>query len=651
MEKNELKVLKLLSDKYPNMSSALAEVINLTAISSLPKGTEHFMSDLHGEEEAFNHIMNNCSGVIKEKIQLVFKDEMSDKEKQTLATLIYYPKEKLKEIKSKSHDLSKWYKGTIIALVEICKIMSSKYSRSRVRKLLPTGYEWLMDELLHADHINLNREEYNEKIIDTIISLERQDSFIVTMATLIKNLAVDRLHIVGDIFDRGGHPDAIIDLLMRAHSCDVQWGNHDIVWMGASSGSLACIANVLNLSLSYNNVEVLEVGYGISLRPLATFAKETYDDVSCFLPKGTSLTENEIEMAQMRKAIAVIMFKLEGEVIMRNDNFEMSDRLLLNNIDFENGEILLSGKKYPLLDKNFPTINRSNPYELSKEENQVISKLAQSFSHSERLKTHIRFLYEKGAIYAIINNNLLYHGGIPIEADGSFSVFKTDESAELAGKAFMDYCDKMARLAFYSKEGSKEKLKGQDFCWYLWCGKKSPLFGREKMTTFERLLIEDKATHVEKKNAYYSLYDDENTFYKIAKEFSLCEKGSHIINGHVPVKSLEGESPLKANGRIIVIDGGFCKAYHKETGIAGYTLIYNSWGMRLSAHTPFTSKESAIKNNEDIHSTVNVFERLSERITIAETDTGKEIADDIEDLKKLAMAYKNGEIKENTKST
>ncbi len=648
MEQDKLKLLNLLKEKYPNIDKASAEIINLSAIRSLPKGTEHFMSDLHGEYCAFNHIINNCSGVIKEKIDMVLSKEMTEKARQTLATLIYYPREKLEEIKKQEENLADFYRVTINQLIKVCQTISSKYSRSRVRKILPTGYDWLLDELLHADHVNINREAYYENIIDTIVSVGREDSFIITISEAIKALAVDRLHIVGDIYDRGRKPDKIIDLLINHKSCDIQWGNHDIVWMGACSGSLPCIANVLNLSLSYNNIDLLEIGYGISLRPLANFASSTYKNVNRFLPKGVSLTENQIEMAQMRKAIDIIMFKLEGQAILRNPHFNMQDRLLLNKIDFENGTIELDGKTHPLLDTHFPTIDKDDPYKLSSEEELVMQKLHANFVHSNRLKKHIRFLYEKGSIYLVYNKNLLFHGAIPMNKDFTFCSFTSKTGEVFKGKDYLDYCDKMARQAHYAKSNTKEKLEGQDFCWYLWCGSISPLYGRAKMTTFERLLIEDTLTHKEKKNDYYSIYNDKKTFEVIAKEFNLDKDLSHIINGHVPVKSIEGESPLKANGKIIVIDGGFCQAYHKTTGIAGYTLIYNSWGLRLSAHTPFTSKMDAVKNNIDIHSTVTVFERSSKRITISETDIGKNLEEDINYLKMLVKAFLDGTIKESS---
>ncbi len=641
----DIKYLKLLSEKFPTIQSASNEIINLKAITSLPKGTEHFMSDLHGEEEAFNHIMNNCSGVIKEKIDMLFGHTISKADRENLATLIYYPKEKIKHTQEQNINLEDFYRVRMHQLIKIYRLITSKYSRSHVRKALPIDYQWILDELIYIDNNGMDRTNYIEGIIESIIQTDGADQFIQAVATAIKNLAVDSLHIVGDIFDRGSHPDTIIDLLMARKKVDVEWGNHDIVWMGACSGSLACIANVLNLSLTYNNTEVLELSYGISLRPLAMFAKKTYQNVNCFLPKGQSTDESEIELAQMRKAIAIIMFKIEGQTIMRNKNFNLESRLLLDKINYDTGEIQISGNTYKLLDNHFPTIDNENPYLLTEEEEYVMNKLKTSFMHSEKLHNHINFLYEHGSIYLVRNDNLLYHGCIPLDENGDFVQFDTLEGM-VYGKSYMDYCDKIARQAFFTKHQSLKKQKAQDFMWYLWCGASSPLFGRDKMRTFERLLIADKKTHIENKNSYYKLYDKKETFDKIAKEFNLQGDHAHIINGHMPVKEIEGENPLKAGGKIIIIDGGFCKAYHKTTGIAGYTLIYNSYGMRLSAHTEFMSKEDAVENNADIHSTVNIFEHLQERIKVSDTDIGKELENSINDLTELVQAYRNGDVKQ-----
>ncbi|MEG1520013.1 MAG: fructose-1,6-bisphosphatase [Clostridia bacterium] len=640
-----MKILKILSEKYPTIQSASTEIINLNAICCLPKGTEHFLSDLHGEKDAFSHIINNCSGVIREKIDMLFDKSLSHLERTELATLIYYPKEKLEEIKEKIIDINPWYKATLTRLIAVCRLVASKYTRSKVRKSLPPDFEWVLDELLHADHVGLNRELYYEEIVNTIVNLSRAESFIIALSTTIKTLAVDTLHIVGDIFDRGTHPDGIMDLLIAHHSCDVQWGNHDILWMGACSGSLAYIANVLNGSLTYNNTEALESSYGISLRPLLTFAKETYKNATCFQTKGDISDENELELALMRKAIAIIMFKLEGEIILRNPDFQMQDRLLLNKINYVDGTICLNDKTYKLKDFEFPTIDPADPYKLTVAEELLIRKFQIAFTHSEKLQKHINFLYNHGSMYLIYNNNLLYHGCVPMTDDGEFMTLEIG-GKKLFGKALFDFCDKTARLSYYAKSGSDEKKFARDFMWYLWCGSVSPLFGKYRITTFERLLIDDPETHVEKKNAYYKLYNNFETFKKIAKEFNLSPNFSHIVNGHVPVKSLEGENPIKAGGRLIVIDGGFCKALQPQTGIAGYTLIFNSYGLKLLAHTPFESKEKAVKENVDIHSQVNVFDLAGRRITVAETDTGKKLRETIDDLTKLVQAYQSGVLKE-----
>lgn len=645
MNESELKVLKLLSEKYPNIQSASTEIINLNAICHLPKATEHFLSDIHGEKVAFFHIMNNCSGVIKEKIDALFEKSMTKDKRAILATLIYYPKEKLKEIESSLSSINDWYKVTLYELIDVCRSCASKYSRSKVRKSLPKGFEWSIDELLHPSIQGDNHEQYYETIIDSIIELGEADSFIVALSDTIKRLAVDKLHIVGDIYDRGPHPDDIMDLLLTHHSVDIQWGNHDIVWMGAGAGSSACIASVLNTSITYRNTEALESGYGISLRPLANFAKSTYKSAECFMAKGEKNDENELELALMKKAIFIILFKLEGQLIKRNPQYEMEDRLMLDKIDYEKGTITLKNNTYKLKDCDFPTIDPKNPYNLTMGEQILISKLKNAFLRSEKLQKHISFLYSVGGMYLVYNNNLLYHGCVPLDKDGNFLKVKTSKGIKY-GKDFYDYCDNKARTAFYAPYGSDEKNNALDFMWYLWCGKSSPLFGKDKMATFERLLIDDPETHVENKNPYYKYYNSYDTFRKIADEFNLRQDFSHIINGHVPVKSKNGESPIKADGRLIVIDGGFCKAYQTETGIAGYTLIFNSYGLRLAAHTPFNDKEQAIKENLDVHSQVNVLDKALKRITVGETDVGQSLKSTILDLNKLVDAYRNGVIKE-----
>lgn len=646
-----LKYLQLMAEKYPTIQDVATEIINLQAIMNLPKGTEHFMSDLHGESEAFIHILNNCSGVVREKIDIIYGHTIPVKDRAELATLIYYPAQKLELVKRETPEgeLDDWYRITLQRLIEVARFVATKYSRSRVRKRLPHGFSYIIDELLNTNYDERNKELYYEKIISTIIDIDRGDAFICALAKLIKTLAVDTLHIIGDIFDRGPRPDIIMELLMKHHSVDIQWGNHDVLWMGAAAGSEACIAYVLNNSMAYNNLDLLEDVYGINLRQLAVFAGDTYAPSKVFEPKdyGDVKVSNKdiLLISQMRKAIAIILFKLEGQVIMRHPEYDMEDRLLLNMIDYEKGTILLDGKEYPLLDHDFPTIDPADPYRLTDEEQDVIENLRRSFTRCEKLQSHIRFLYAKGGLYRCHNSNLLFHGCIPLNADGSFTEVDID-GHRLKGKAYIDYAEILVRRGYFASKHSEERRKGEDFIWYLWCGKNSPVFGRNRMTTFERLLIADESTWDERKNPYYQYSSDEAVCIKILREFGLSEEHSHIMNGHVPVRTKDGESPIKANGRLVLIDGGFCKAYHPRTGIAGYTLIYNSQGMRIVAHEPFDSVEKAIKENKDIHSTSTVFESLHTRIKIADTDTGRGIKQRIAELSALLEAYRAGIVKE-----
>ncbi len=654
--KENLHYLQILANQYPSIEAASTEIINLQAYLNLPKGTEHFMSDLHGEYEAFLHILNNASGAIKEKVDILFSNTLSSKERAVLATLIYYTEAKLKEIKEEipAAEMPEWYKITLNRLMEICRLVASKYTRSKVRAALPKGYEHIIDEMLNTNYDALNKEQYYENIISTIIDIDRADEFIIAVCHTIKRLIVDRLHIVGDIFDRGMRPDIIMDSLMAHHRVDIQWGNHDILWMGAAAGSRTCIANVLNNCITYNNLEVIETGYGISLRPLALFASECYrhSDLSCFMPRvpnEENYNPRDLKQAaQMHKAIAIILFKLEGQTILRNPSFHMKDRLLLDKINYETGTIFINGQNYKLLDCDFPTIDRDDPYRLSEEEADVMSQLRFSFQHSEKLQRHVKFLYSKGGMYLCCNQNLLFHGCIPLNEDGSFTEFDADGKM-LAGKAFIDYTEEMARQGYYARPDSPERQKGKDFLWFLWCGSDSPLFGRSRMTTFERLLIGDPALCEEKKNPYYIYNSSEDTCLRILREFGLSGEYCHIINGHVPVRSKDGENPIKANGRLIVIDGGFCKVYHPKTGIAGYTLIYNSHGIRITSHEPFAGINDAIRCNKDILSTSVIFETRDSRIKIADTDDGARIRADIQDLKMLLAAFRAGLIKENHK--
>ena len=653
----ELKFLKQLSKEYPTIAAASGEIINLQAILKLPKPTEHFMSDLHGESEAFTHILSNASGVIKEKVDRVLADTMSAEERAEFATLIYYPAQKLAQLKPKQQDLEAWYRITLYRMIDVCRMASSKYTRSFVRKRLPHDFAYIIDELLHAHFEDHDKENYYERILSSIIDIGRAEDFIIAMAELIKRLSVFKLHIVGDIFDRGARPDIIIDELMSHHSVDIQWGNHDVQWMGAAAGSPVCIAGVIHITLSYNNLETLEDGYGINLRPLSLFAEEFYNDtdVSNFMPKnvpdGEYTPRDLMRVARMHKAIAMILFKLEAEVISRNSGFEMDGRSLINKIDFTTQRIVLGGKEYSLNDCDFPTVDPQNPTKLTAEEKDVMQKLCQSFEESERLQRHIRFVYAKGSVYKIENNNLLFHGAIPFNTNGSFSQTTVGDKT-YHGRSWMDFCERMARQGYFAPKNSIARRMGQDFLWYLWCGKNSPIFGRDKMSTFEQLFIDDADIKLEQKNSYYEFIESpdaavaERTALKIFDEFGLDGTHSHIINGHVPVRAADGETPIKANGRVIVIDGGFCKAYHTKTGIAGYTLVSSSRGLSLRSHGEFESTQQAILDNIDILSTVNVFETNERRIRVEDTDEGTRLQGQIEDLKKLLCTYADGTIKE-----
>ncbi len=656
-----LEYLKLLSRQYPNVQSACTEIINLRAIQNLPKGTEHFLSDVHGEFEAFQHILNSASGVVRVKIDELLGSTVPRADRDQLATLIYYPEEKLEEIERETEDMREWYRITFHRLIDLCCLVSAKYTRSKVRKAMPKEYAYIIDELIHT-HYEKNEADkrgYYENIINTIIDLDRASNFLIQLCELIKRLAVDHLHLVGDIFDRGPGADIIMDSLMKYHSVDIQWGNHDILWMGAASGSRTLVATVLANSLRYNNLEVIETGYGISLRPLSVFADEFYRkrDISCFEVKITKEDEDSVTdrdkllCARMNKAISMILFKLEGQKIKRNPSFGMDDRLLLDKIDYGNKTVSIGGVSYPMLDTDFPTVDPADPYALTPEEDALINTLTRSFRHSEKLQRHVRFLYSKGSLYRICNGNLLFHGCIPMREDGSFMEFSIGHGCDgLSGKRFLDYADRVARRAYYNRPGSPERQQGMDFLWWLWAGRNSPIFGRDRMTTFERRFIADASTHAEPKNAYYTLYNDPAVCEGILKEFGLEGPHCHIINGHVPVKSKKGESPVKGGGRLVVIDGGFCKAYQKTTGIAGYTLIYNSSCFRLVAHEPFVGRAAAIRKNYDIASTTQVFERLESRAMILQTDIGRKLQGQIDELIDLVAAFRSGAIVESHKA-
>ncbi len=648
--KDNIKYLKLLSKQYPTISQASTEIIKLESILNLPKGTEHFLSDVHGESEPFVHVLKNGSGVVKRKIEELFGDSLMESEKKTLATLVYYPEQKLEIVLKEEQNINDWYRVTLHRIVELCRYASTKYTKDKVRKYLPKEFAHIIEELLNTDCNIDHKKKYYQQIINTIIEIDRSKEFIIAISKLIQRLVVDRLHIIGDIYDRGPRPDIIIDTLMDYHSVDIQWGNHDILWMGAAAGQKVCIANALRISARYANLDIIEDIYGINLLPLATFALNVYKDDPCttFLPKISDGEYNKSEIsliAKMHKAISIIQFKLESEVIKRRPEFKMNHRILLEKINYETGTININGKEYKLKDDNFPTIDPSNPCKLTKDEEVVIEKLKSSFINSEKLQKHTSFLFSKGSIYLNCNSNLLFHGCIPLNADGSFKKLTID-NVEYSGKSLMDKFDLLAREGYFHSHGNKQKEYGMDIMWYLWTGEASPLFGKDDMTTFERYFIKEKETHKEKKNAYFEFRDTENMCNMIFEEFGLDKKESHIINGHVPVECKKGENPIKANGKLIAIDGGFSRAYQQKTGIAGYTLIYNSYSLQLVSHQHFTTTEQVIIEESDILSTTSIVERNINRKYIRDTDSGKEISENINDLKLLLMAYRKGIIKE-----
>lgn len=648
MDDMELRYLKSLSKQYPNIASASTEIINLQAILNLPKGTEHFMTDVHGEYEQFNHVLKNGSGSVRRKIDEEFGNTLSSKDKKSLATLIYYPKEKLEIVMQEEENIEDWYKITLYRLVQITKHVSSKYTRSKVRKALPKDFAYIIEELITEKAEVQDKEGYYNEIVHTIIRIGRAPDFIVALSKLIQRLVIDHLHIVGDIYDRGPGPHIILHTLRHYHSVDVQWGNHDIVWMGAAAGSLACIANVVRMSARYGNLDTLEEGYGINLIPLATFALEQYKNTSeAFAIKyNTDYNTKDLGMdMKMHKAMAVIQFKLEGQIIKRRPEFMMEDRLLLDKINFEKGTVMVEGREYKMRDMDFPTIDPANPYELTPEETEVMERLRQAFTRCDKLQKDVRFLFSKGGFYKVYNSNLLYHGCVPLDEEGNFlkvNVF----GKEYSGKALYDILDTYARRGYYASRESGDKAKGEDILWYIWTGPNSPVFGKDKMTTFERYFIEDKETHVETKNAYYRLYDNEEIVDKILREFGLDTTKSHIVNGHVPVERKKGESPIKCNGKLLVIDGGFSKAYQHKTGIAGYTLVANSYGMRLVSHEPFESTEAAIRKESDIFSDSIVVETALRRQCVADTDIGVELKESIHQLEELLDAYREGVLVE-----
>lgn len=642
-----LRYLRLLSQKYQTVAAAASEIIRIEALLRLPKGTEHFMSDLHGEHEAFVHILNSASGVIREKIDTVLGNGVPAEERAELATLIYYPNQKLPELKARQKDLHAWYRMTLLRLIDLCRFVSSKHTRDHVRRCLPQNCGYILDELLHAHFEDHDKDQYYGEIIESIIRYDRADAYIIRFCEVIKRLTVDRLHIVGDLFDRGPRPDRILDSLMAHHQVDIQWGNHDVVWMGAAAGSPLCIMTVLKTTLAYNNLDTLEGGYGISLRRLERFAQHTYadSDVSRWLPHADQRTAagDLTAAARMHKAVTVMMLKLEAQVIARNPDFDLQGRDFLNHIDFAAGTVDYFGTTYPLLDCDFPTVDPANPAALTADEEKIAAELVRSFAESERLQRHVQFLYAHGAFYKMCNGNLLYHGAVPMTEDGAFAAIRFEGTAR-SGKQLFDYCDRRARQGYSAPAGSPARLAGQDFLWYLWCGAKSPLFGRSAMTTFERLYIADPAAQVEIKDPYYRHIADPHTAEHILREFGLSGEGSHIVNGHVPVRAIEGESPIKGGGRLIIIDGGFCRAYHRRTGIAGYTLVYNSRGLILRTHQPFESVEKAIHEDEDIASKSEYIYTAPQRILVRDTDEGGRKQALIRDLTALVEAYQSGVI-------
>ena len=650
---NDLRYLQLLSRSFPTIADASTEIINLEAILNLPKGTEHFLTDIHGEYEAFQHVLKNASGAVKRKVNEIFGHTLRESEKKEICTLIYYPEEKLQLIKEQETDLDDWYLITLNQLVKVCQNVSSKYTRSKVRKALPAEFSYIIQELLHESSIEPNKHAYINVIISTIISTKRADDFIVAMCNLIQRLTIDSLHIVGDIYDRGPGAHIIMDTLCDYHNFDIQWGNHDILWMGAASGNDACIANVIRMSMRYANLATLEDGYGINLLPLATFAMDTYADDPCtiFAPKmnfaDAEYNEKTLRLiTQMHKAITVIQLKLEAEIISRRPEFGMENRKLLHLVDFERGVFVYEGKEYPLRDVNFPTVDPADPYRLSDEERELMHRIHSSFMNSEKMKKHMRCLFTYGGMYLVCNSNLLYHASVPLNADGSFKHVRIGQK-EYWGRKLLKKTDQLIRTAYFDEDGSDEKQFALDYVWYMWCGPDAPSFDKDKMATFERYFVADKTLHKETKGHYYALRNEAEVCDRILEEFGVKPgPHSHIINGHVPVKTIKGEKPIKADGKLLVIDGGFSKAYQPETGIAGYTLVYHSHGLQLVQHEPFQSRQKAIEEGQDIKSTTLVVEFNSQRMMVKDTDKGSELVTQIQDLMKLLVAYRTGLIKE-----
>lgn len=651
----DLRYLQLLSRSFPTIAEASTEIINLEAILNLPKGTEHFLTDIHGEYEAFQHVLKNGSGTVKRKVNEIFSNTLRENEKKELCTLIYYPEQKLELVKNTEKKIEEWYIITLTQLVKVCQNVSSKYTRSKVRKSLPKKFSYIIQELLHETSMEPNKQAYVDMVLQTIISTDRADEFIITLCKLIQRLTIDSLHIVGDVYDRGPGAHIIMDILCNYHNFDIQWGNHDILWMGAAAGNDSCMANVIRISLRYGNLTTLEDGYGINLLPLATFAMDTYRDDPCtvFMPKtkfaDTAFSEKTVRLiSQMHKAISIIQFKLEAQIINRRPEFEMKDRNLLEHIDHERGVFVLNGVEYDMLDKSFPTVDPKDPYKLTEEEEELVKKIHHSFVSSEKLKKHMRCLFTYGGMYLVTNSNLLFHASIPLNEDGTLKKVRINGKKK-AGRELLDEVDRLIRVAYYGGETHEEKLYAMDYIWYLWCGKDAPPFDKDKMATFERYFMAEKELHKEAKGHYYDLRTDEKICDMLFKEFGVEGDHRHIINGHVPVKVSKGENPIKANGKMLVIDGGFSKAYQPETGIAGYTLVYHSRGMQLVQHEPFISAQTAIEEGIDIKSNEFLVDLNAKRMMVKDTDKGKELQTQVYDLKKLLVAYRNGLIKEKAK--
>lgn len=648
------RVLELLAQKYGNINEAATEIINLEAILSLPKGTEHFVADIHGEWEAFQHILKNASGDIKRKVREIFEGSLREDEIRQLCTLIYYPKRKLDLIRATEKNMDDFYQVALHRLVRVLQRISSKYTRSKVRKALPREFAYIIEELLHEADSTQNKRPYYQHIIDTIISTGQADEFIKAISHVIQHLAIDRLHILGDIYDRGPGAHLILDILEDYKDYDIQWGNHDVLWMGAAAGNLSSIANVLRISLRYANLETLEDGYGINLVPLAMFATETYaqDPCTVFKPKTVEATgdlpdKNQQMIARMHKAIAVIQFKLEGQLIAAHPEWGMDDRRLLHRIDFEHGTVDLGQRgTHKLKDSHFPTVDPADPYRLTPEEDTLIRQLAHSFTSSGKLARHMRLMLAHGSMYKVTNNNLLFHASVPLNSDGSLRYVNV-LGHEYAGPELLHAVEETMRLPFAGDASATERQQATDYYWYLWCGPESPLFDKACMATFERYLITDKGPQKEEKGWYYKLRDDAEVCDTILDAFGITGPHRHIINGHVPVKTAKGESPIKGGGELMVIDGGFAKAYHDTTGIAGYTLVYHSRGFELVQHQPFSSAEEAVREGTDIIGTTQIVEQLNQgRARVGDTDTGRELRAQIAELRELLFAYRNGIIKE-----